>query len=206
MKKNFKTYTLALLVVLATIAILDNLRISDLVEEMQEDKDKLADKVASLEKKLGISSNTSDELEKENKRLVESLFQLEEEVDALKSTVEYQDFIDATSTIESYMAMETFKETWGFIALKNGTSFSMRDSVGNCPCSFAFYGKSFEWVPNTVLTLKEFRIEKEKILLTYNTVADIKHNYQFVMTKAAGRNDKVERWRIEEIKLKVKGN
>ncbi|KAB2331603.1 hypothetical protein F7731_18425 [Cytobacillus depressus] len=206
MKKNFKTHTLVLLLVLATIAILDNLRISDFVEEMQEDKDKLVDKVASLEKKLGISSNTSDELEKENKRLVESLSQLEEEVAALKSTVEYQDFIDATSTIESYKAMETFKETWGFIALKNGTSFSTIDSIGNCPCGFTFYGKGFEWVPNTVLTLKEFRIEKEKILLTYNTVTDIKHNYQFVMTKAAGRNDKVGRWRIEEIKLKVKGN
>lgn len=206
MRKNYKTYTLLLLLVLATITILDNLKISDFAKGMQENNDKLVDKVTSLEKELGISSNTSDELEKENKLLVENLSQLEEKVDALTSTVEYQDFIDATSTIESYKATETFKETWEFISLNIGSGFSAMDNAGNCPCGFIFNRNHIEWVPNAVLTLREFSIEKEKILLTYNTVVDIKHNYQFVMTKSAARNDKVERWRIEEIKLKEKGN
>ena len=86
-RKNYIKYILALLLVLATIAILDNLRISDFAEEMQKENNKLVEKVDSLEKELSSRSNETGELKKENERLVENLSQLEEEVNALKPTI-----------------------------------------------------------------------------------------------------------------------
>ncbi|WP_286675849.1 hypothetical protein [Cytobacillus firmus] len=60
------------------------------------------------------------------------------------------------------------------MAFKDGQGYFTTDKAGNCPCGFGFNGKGFEWIPNAVLDLKEFRIEKDKVYLTYNTVEDIK--------------------------------
>lgn len=203
LKKNFKTTALVLLLVIITLSVLDNLKISDSVEELQENKQKLSNQIASLKIELGNSFSTSDELEKENKRLVENLTQLEEEVDSLKS-VDYQEFMDAISTVESYKTAETLEEARQFMSIRVGTS--TLDRAGTCPCSWLFDIRSFEWIPNTVIKLSEFTIEKEKILLTYNTIEDIERDYQFVMTKEEEGNTNVERWKIEKIKLKEKGN
>jgi hypothetical protein len=145
-------------------------------------------------------------LKNENKRLVENLTYLEKEVDALKSTIEYQDFNDAINTIESYKSTKTLKDTSKFLALNNGTGFTTLDREGNCPCTISFKEGSIEWKPNTVLELMAFRVEKEKILLTYNTVEETQHTYQFIMTMGPGRDDQEEKWRIEGIRLNDKSN
>ncbi|MEK3822493.1 hypothetical protein MKY20_25790, partial [Cytobacillus sp. FSL W8-0315] len=119
----------------------------------------------------------------------------------LSQGCEYKEFIAALSTIESYKASQSFQEATKFMAFKDGQGYFTTDKAGNCPCGFGFNGKGFEWIPNAVLDLKEFRIEKDKVYLTYNTVEDIKTNYQFVMTKAIGKYDSVKKWRIEDIKL-----
>lgn len=128
---------------------------------------------------------------------------MEEEVESLRSAIEYQEFTAAINTIESYKASQSFQEASKFIAFKEGGGHITMDT-GNCPCEFGFNGKGFEWVPNAVLDLKEFRIEKDKVYITYNTLEEIKNNYQFVMTKSIGRYDSVKKWRIEEIKRVTK--
>ncbi|MCS0670026.1 hypothetical protein [Cytobacillus firmus] len=92
-----------------------------------------------------------------------------------------------------------FEEENAFIAIKDGSGSYTRDSLGKCHCGFN--GKGFEWIPNSVLDLKEFRIEKDKIRLTYQTVEEVKQDYQFVMSKAPGQYDSEEKWRVEEITL-----
>jgi regulator of replication initiation timing len=204
LKKNFKTYALVIVLIFTTIAIIDNLRISDVAEELQKDKDNLVKQVANFEQDLGNSSNNLEELEKENELLTEEISNFKKEVEVLKSPVNYQDFIDAISAVESYKEVESFIKTKEFFALSMYTSFSTTDRVGNCPCGISFRTGGIEWMPNSVLELKEFRIERERIFLTYNTVEIIRHDYQFVMTKTKGYKDEVERWRIEYIKRLVK--
>jgi len=196
LKKDLKTSALVLLIVVIALGVFDNLKISDEVEELQEEKQKLSKQIASLEKELENSSKISDELETANKRLVENLIQLKEEVDSLKS-VDYQEFIEAISTVESYKAAETLEEARQFMSKWVG-SYRL-DQASTCPCGWIFNGGGIEWIRNAVVELSEFTIEKEKILLTYNTIEEIERNYQFVMMKEEG-------WKIEEIKLKVKGN
>jgi regulator of replication initiation timing len=214
LKKNFKTYALVIVLIFTTIAIIDNLRISNVAEDLQKDKDNLVKQVANFEQDLGNSSNNLEELKKENELLTEDIFDFKKEVDALKSPVNYQDFIDAISAVESYKDAESFNRAKEFFAFSKDTGFSTAfstiDSAGNCPCGISFRGGGIEWIPNTVLELKEFRIEREKIFLTYKTVESIRRDYQFVMTKTKtigfSNNYKVEKWGIEEIKLKVNEN
>ncbi|MFY0758863.1 hypothetical protein AB1K32_08300 [Metabacillus dongyingensis] len=87
MKKNFKTYALAIVIIFTTIAIIDNLRISDVAEELQKDKDNLVKQVANFEQDLGNSSNNLKELKKENELLTDDISNFKKEVEALKSPV-----------------------------------------------------------------------------------------------------------------------
>jgi len=201
LKKQLKTYAFLLIVIITAIAILDNLKVSDAAGELQENRDKLELKVARLEKEFETVSNAKTELLEDNKRLEENLLQLEEEVRALKSSVATNDFKDAVAAIESFKSKQTFKETLEFLAASNGVGAGTLDREGNCPCSFTFQGDSIEWIPNAILDLQAFSIDKEKILLTYNTVNYLEHDYQFVMAKEAGWKDFTKKWRIVGIKL-----
>jgi predicted nuclease with TOPRIM domain len=206
MMKNIKVYGVGLILVITFLAILDNLNISDSALELKEENDKFVVEVFRLEKESGNSSNQINELKDENKRLAENLTYLEEEVDALKTTIDYQDFNDAINTIESYKSTKEFKDTSKFLTLNNWTGFTTLDREGNCPCIINFKEGSIEWKPNTVLELMEFKVEKEKILLTYNTVEQIQHTYQFVMIKGPSLEGREEKWRIEGIRLNEKSN
>jgi hypothetical protein len=64
LKKNFKTYALVIVLIFTTIAIIDNLRISNVAEDLQKDKDNLVKQVANFEQDLGNSSNNLEELKK----------------------------------------------------------------------------------------------------------------------------------------------
>ncbi|USK32583.1 hypothetical protein LIT25_18555 [Bacillus sp. F19] len=205
MKKNFKTYALLIVLIFTTIAIIDNLRISNVAEELKKDKENLVKQVATFKQDLGNSSNNLEELKQENELLTEDISNLEKDIEGLKSPVTYQDFLNAISTVESYKDVESFNKTsefYNFFSSSKNIGFSPKDSAGNCPCSVG----EIEWMPNSVLELREFRIDKERIFLTYNTVEKIKNDYQFVMIKTKESYDNVERWRIEEINLKGKEN
>ncbi|MBE4906519.1 hypothetical protein IMZ08_00420 [Bacillus luteolus] len=201
MKKSVKTYALVILVIITGIAMFDNHRISEEAVILQSEKDKLVEQVASLEKEDENKSNSVESLEHENKRLVGELSELEKEVEGLKTTVNYQDFLGAISTVESYQVSKTFKETHDYFLNTRGLGFSYSGTDATCPCEFLFNGRSFEWVPNAIQELKKFRAEGNKVYLTYQTNEDIKHyNYQFVMAKGEGMfENKEEAWRIEVI-------
>ncbi|MDF2038334.1 hypothetical protein P2R12_15320 [Cytobacillus oceanisediminis] len=206
MKKNYKTYAFAVLLIIAVLAIMDGLNNSNAAEELRKEKDRSAEEAASLNKEYEIKARMLDEARKENKDLEVSLSELEKEIESLRSAVEYKEFAAAVKTIDSYRAVQSFDEANRFIALKEGTGSYTIDSEGNCPCGFGFNEKGFEWVPNAVLDLKEFRIEKDKIHLIYHTAEDVKQDYQFVMVKSPGRFDREKKWRIDEITLVEKGD
>jgi regulator of replication initiation timing len=210
LKRGFKTYAFIILLVLGTIFVLDYFDISRLVTNLQNDKISLIEKVSRLEKQNQKSSTETEQLKNENKQLVEQISQLEEEVKELKSFVQYQDFNDAISTVNSYKTAKTFVQANNYIA-DGIAGYSYLDFEGNCPCSFNFDGRGFEWKPNVVGNLSEFRTEKGKIILIFNSVQNEHTAYQFVMTKASGFKenksspigfdlDKEEKWRIREIK------
>ena len=214
MKKGFKTYAFIILLVLGTIFVLDYIDISRLVNNLQNDKNSLIEKASHLEKQNQKSSTETEQLQNENKQLVEQISQLKEEVKELKSSfIQYQDLNDAISTVNSFKAAKTFFQANNYIAFDGtGTvSYSSLDFEGNCPCFFNFDGLGFEWKPNVVGNLSEFRTEKGKIILIFNSVQNEHTAYQFVMTKATGLKenksspsgfdlDKEEKWRILEIK------
>lgn len=213
MKRGFKTYTFIILLVLGTIFVLDYFDISRLVNNLQNDKNILIEKVSRLEKQNQKSSTETEQLQNENKQLGEQISQLKEEVKELKTFIQYQDLNDAISTVNSYKAAKTFFQANNYIAFDGtGTvSYSSLDFEGNCPCFFNFDGLGFEWKPNVVGNLSEFRTEKGKIILIFTSVQNEHTAYQFVMTKATGLKenksspigfdlDKEEQWRILEIK------
>jgi hypothetical protein len=212
LKRGFKTYAFIILLVLGTIFVLDYFDISRLVNNLQNDKNSLIEKASRLEKQNQKSSTEKEQLQNENKQLVEQISQLEEEVKELKSFIQYQDFNDAISTVNSYKAAKTFFQAINYIAFDGTTvTYSYLDFEGNCPCFFNFDGLGFEWKPNVVGNLSEFRTKKGKIILIFNSVQNEHTTYQFVMTKAAGLKenksspigfdlDKEEKWRILEIK------
>lgn len=206
LKKDFKTSALIILLVITVIALLDNARTSESAAVLNENRNELNEKVASLEKEIEKRSKTTDELKRDNDRLAENLSDLEEEVAAAQSPVRYQDFKDAISVVEAYKAAGDFKEVIELIALYNGVGYGTLDNEGNCPCSISFKDGSFEWSPGVVLELIEFSIEKGRIILTYLTVEDLDHNYQFFLTRSEGFYDMTEKWRIEGIRLKEKEN
>lgn len=79
--------------------------------------------------------------------------------------------------------LDFFKlQEWSAAFLRWNTA-KTKDSAGNCLSGISFGSRSIEWILSSVLELKEFRIEKERIFLTYNTVEKIRNDYQFVMTK-----------------------
>ncbi|MGA5690652.1 hypothetical protein [Cytobacillus pseudoceanisediminis] len=204
MIRRYKAYFFVILLITAALAIFDSINSSNVTEDVRKEKDKLASKVTRLEKENENRSNLFVEVREEKEELEENLSQMEEEVESLRSAIEYQEFTAAINSIESYKASQSFQEATKFMAFKDGQGYFTTDKAGNCPCGFGFNGKGFEWIPNAVLDLKEFRIEKDKVYLTYNTAEDIKTNYQFVMTKAIGKYDSVKKWMIEDIKLEVK--
>ncbi|WP_282173354.1 hypothetical protein [Cytobacillus firmus] len=206
MKKNYKTYAFLILLIIAVLAIMDGLNNSNAADELRTEKERLAEEAASFKNEYEIKSKMLDEARKENKDLEESLSELEKEIESLRSTVEYKEFAAAVREVDTYKAVQTFEEANGFIALKEGVGSYTIDTEGNCPCGFGFNYKGFEWMRNAVLDLKAFRIENDKILLTYHTAEDIKQDYQFVMVKGPGRFDREEKWRIDEIKLMEKGD
>jgi hypothetical protein len=123
----------------------------------------------------------------------------------------YQDLNDAISTVNSYKTAKTFDEASTYIAFDADIGGFSTVNEGNCPCFFNFNERAFEWKPNVIQNLSEFRTEKGKIILIFNSVQNEHTAYQFVMTKAAGWKhdksktigwvvDKEEKWRILEIK------
>ncbi|RSD28417.1 hypothetical protein [Mesobacillus subterraneus] len=192
LKKEFLTWAIVLLLVIAGIAIFDNLRTSRLAAELQADRDGAAEKVSSLQVELENTLSEADELREEQKRLEEVVGDLEQKNSAMKSPVRYQDFKEAISAVEKYKSVDTFEDAIKFIALVNFTGFSTLDSEGTCPCSFSFVNRSIEWKPNVITDLKEFTLEEGKIALTYQTTAKLRHDYQLIMTKAAGYLDQTE--------------
>ncbi|KML41766.1 hypothetical protein [Cytobacillus firmus] len=205
MKKNYKTYAFLILLIIAVLAIMDGLTNSNEADELRKEKDRLAEEAASFKNEYEIKSKILDEARKEKEDLEKSLSELENEIESLRSTVEYKEFAAAVREVDTYKAVQTFEGANRFIAQKDGAGSYTIDSEGNCPCGF-FFEKGFEWVPNAVLDLKAFRIENDKIFLTYYTAEDIKQDYQFVMVMAPGRFDREEKWRIDEIKLVEKGD
>ncbi|MBN8204206.1 hypothetical protein [Bacillus sp. NTK034] len=194
MKKNYKTYAFAVLLIIAILAIMDGVNNSNAAEELRKEKDRLAEKAASFEKEYENNAKMLDEARKETA-------ELEKEIESLSSAIEYKEFSAAIKTIESYKALQSFEEANAFMARIDGSGYYTGERSGKCHCGFIFNGEGFEWIPNSVLDLKEFRIEKDKISLTYQTVEEVKQDYQFVMVKAPGQYDREEKWRVEEITL-----
>jgi hypothetical protein len=193
---DFKTSLIILLVVIIIITILDNRKLSDSLKAQKKEKEVLTEKVAEMESELKFA----EELEGKYKDWEDSLSVLGEELSALKTLVPYQDFMDAKNTVDTYKTINSFEEAAGFLALQNGTGLASLDREFNCPCSFSFNGSNVEWFPNVVSELDKFRIDKDEIILTYQTVESLPHDYQFVMIKEFGMdNDNEKRWRIKEI-------
>ncbi|RFB13527.1 hypothetical protein DZB84_16270 [Bacillus sp. HNG] len=201
--KNVVLAGFVLLIAITILAVMREQEIKDDYHELQDNNEKLVEQIDTLEKEVESLSRSSNDLETGNKQLTEEIVKLEEAVEALKTPVHYQDFLEAIKLVESYKEAKTFKEASEFIALQNGFGLMAQDSSLTCPCLFAFNSKSVEWIPNAVLELVKVRTEKDKIILTYNTVNDI-GDYEFVLIKGMGRNDPTEKWRIEEIKHESK--
>lgn len=199
--KNFRTSALIILLVITAIALMDNAQTADSAAKLEEDKNRLEKKVTSLEKEIERQSSMEADLKNENDTLAVKLSTLEEEVASSQASVQYQDFMDAISVIETYKAAVDFEKVADLIALQNLTGFSTMDKEGNCPCSFNFRDNALDWIPGVVLDLKEFSINKDKIVLTYLTVESLENNYQFVLTRSEGFYDMTEKWRIADIRL-----
>ncbi|WP_246943523.1 coiled-coil domain-containing protein [Bacillus pinisoli] len=200
MKKNVKTYSLVVLVTIMFLAIIDSINTSNSAADIQNENERLQHEVNDLQIELEVSSNEVITIRDEQNQLNEDLSTLQEEINSLLSPVVYQDFMDAVGTVESYKKETSFLKVNQYFTLS--TLFPTADKEGNCPCylSFATYG-GIEWQPNAVLDLKEFSVQKERILLTYETAQPISHHYQFVLVESTGiKEESAPRWRIEEIK------
>ncbi|MEK3808072.1 hypothetical protein MHB63_16250 [Bacillus sp. FSL H8-0547] len=194
-----KKYAIIALVIFLAMMIINNLNMGDEAEKLKQERDNLTEQVAALKEDNAKKSSVLDDTLKENERLINDFTSLKNEIDELRTPVEYQDFLDAVQTVESYKVEGSFSEAKELVAATTG--FSSLDRAGNCPCGFSFEnGRNIEWKPKSVLDLKELGIEGEKIILTYQTGEMIKDDYQFVMTNTEGVNDKTLKWRIEEIK------
>ena len=200
-KKDFKTSALIILLAITAIALLDNVRTADSAAKLGEEQERLEKKVTSLEEEIERRSRMTEDLKNENDTLAENLSYLEDELAAAKSTIQYEDFMDAIDVVETYKAAGEFKEVFELIAVGNFIGFSTLDQEDNCPCRINFKYTSLDWSPGVVMNLDGFSIEKGKILLTYLTVENLESNYQFVLTRSGDFYDKTEKWWIEEIRL-----
>src|SRR5690606_14148408 len=147
---------------------------SNAAEELRKEKDRLAKKAASFEKEYENNAKMLDVARKENA-------ELKKEIESLRSAIEYRELSAAIETIESYKASQSYKKANAFMARIDGSGYYTGERSGKCHCGFIFNGEGFEWITNSVLDLNVFRIEKDKIRLTYQTVEEVKQDYQFVM-------------------------
>ncbi|MBT2692758.1 hypothetical protein [Bacillus sp. ISL-55] len=200
-KKDFKTSALIILLVITAIALLDNARTADSAARLEEEQERLEKKVTSLEEEIERRSRMTEDLKNENETLAENLSNLEDELAAAKSTIQYEDFMDAIDVVETYKAVGEFQDVFKLIGVDNFTSFGYLDQDYNCPCRINFKYTSLDWSPGVVMNLDEFSTEKGKILLTYLTVENLESNYQFVLARSGDFYDKTEKWLIEEIRL-----
>lgn len=194
-KKDFISIAFIILCVITTIAVIREQDALDVMGGLHDDNDELTKRISDLEKEFEESSK----LKKDYDNLKEKHALLEKEVDELKTSVNYEDFVEAISIIEAYKVVQSFRDVEEFLAWGPNIGMGTMDREGTCPCSLTFGQKGILWEPNAVLDLREFRHEKDKIILTYNTTEDIEKDYQFVMTKSAGWNDNKEKWKIAEI-------
>ncbi|MGX1193022.1 hypothetical protein [Metabacillus sp. SLBN-84] len=197
MKK--RDYSIIALVIFLAMMIINNLNMGNEAEILQKEKDNLTEQVAAFKEDEEKKSVALEETLKENERLKNDADDLKKEIDRLKSPVLYQDFLEAVRTVEAYKREDSFNKAKDYFGFSLNGGFSPLDRAGNCPCSIHFGTGSIDWEPNSVLDLKKMGTEGEKILLTYQTGEMIKEDYQFVMTKTEGFNDKTLKWKIEEI-------
>jgi hypothetical protein len=200
-KINFRTSLLIILLVITVIALLDNARTADSSAKLEEEQKRLEKKVTSLEEEIERRTKMEDDLKNENDTLAVNLSTMEEEVAAAQASVQYQDFLDAVGVVETYKAAGEFQEVIELIAFGNFTGFSTLDQEDNCPCRINFKYSNLDWSPGVVLNLKEFSINKDKIVLTYLTVENLEDNYQFILIRSDGFYDMTEKWRIADIRL-----
>ena len=193
MKRTLIIAAFVLLLVIIIFLVMSKSESKDTSNEVQEENNKLVNTVTTIEKDLAESLNTSEELKEINIRLEEDISNLEDDIASLKFNMDYKDFNDAINTVESYKKVKTFEDAKQFVS--RGEGFSSMDPEGNCPCGFIFSGKVFEWRPNVILELHKFTIESGRIFLTYHTAKEIDRDYQFILTNEEG-------WEIEDIKLK----
>lgn len=198
--KNWQTSVLLFLLLITALAVFDTQRASKRSEETNIQNQKLVEQISDLEKKLEHSNNISDELEKKNKRLLEDTAKLEDEI-KLRESIDFQAFMDAINTIESYKMADTFNEARKYISYKVG--ISTKDRQGTCPCKWGFESGLTEWNPHIVMNLRTFTAKKEEIILTYST-KDEKHDYQFVLLKEEGHPfmpQSKEGWKIKNMEF-----
>lgn len=180
--------------------ITDNLRMDNVAEELQNEKDKLSEQVSAFKQDKAKRLNQIEETMNENERLKSNISELEKEIESIKSPVSYKDFLEAVRTVEEYKGEESFGKAIDYFAYSMYTNFGT--TKGTCPNSVSFRNRgAIDWCPNSVLDLEEFKIEGERVFLTYKTTEMIEYNYQFAMIKSKGFNDEAISWRIEYIRL-----
>ncbi|MGP1909928.1 hypothetical protein ACTSEZ_17285 [Metabacillus sp. JX24] len=197
MKK--RTYVFIAFLILLAMIITDNLRMDNVAEELQNEKDKLSEQVSVFKQDKAMRLNQIEETMNENERLKSNISELEKEIESIKSPVLYKDFLEAVRTVEVYKGEESFSKAIDFFAYSMYTNFGT--TKGNCPSSVSFRNRAIEWCPNSVLDLEGFKIEGDRIFLTYKTTEMIGYDYQFAMIKSKGFNDEIISWRIEYIRL-----
>ncbi|MBE4910085.1 hypothetical protein IMZ08_18780 [Bacillus luteolus] len=198
MKKEYVYPALIFLLAITIISVMRAQEIKDDFRQLQVANEKFVEQVSTLEMEIEKHSSSSEKLEKENNRLTEEISKLEEENETIKTSVNYQDFHEAVSTVESYKVAKTFEEAREYLLFANGLGYTKSDD--GCPCEISFNGRGFKWFPNAVQELKEFSIEGDKIYLTYNTSEDIKRNYKFILAKGEYL-DQLGKWRIKLITI-----
>ncbi|MBE4906959.1 hypothetical protein IMZ08_02665 [Bacillus luteolus] len=201
MKKHITSSLIVLLLAITVTSVMRESDVKSVATELQEDNENMLESVTTLEKELEVQATITEKLLSENEKLIATVSKLEEENGLLKTSIDYQDFNEAVTTVESYKSAKTFEEIYEFFLGTRGLNFSQFCPEGKCSFDISFNGRTIEWVPNTIQELKDFKVEGEKIYLTYHTNEDIKHyNYQFVLAKGEGMfKNQEEAWRIESI-------
>lgn len=194
-----KEIVLGLIVFLVAITLFSVLRESDVksvASNLEDENEKLMKQIEQAELELTEKTNELQVFSEENQELTDNLTALNQEITLLKTSTEYQDFRDAIHTVESYKSARTFNDAKEYIT--RGVAYSSADSKGNCPCGFLLSEthSTFEWNPNVVQELVQFRIEGDQIFLTYSTTED---NYQFELIKEQEETAQDLKWRIRAI-------
>ncbi|UCZ51607.1 hypothetical protein LGQ02_12090 [Bacillus shivajii] len=188
MKSNYISFGIIILLIILTLFIFrDPGEEAIKLEELQQKNERLIKKNTSLEDELSEADMIIEGLQKENEELLEKKSVLQQDIDAVQR-VDYQDFTDAVNTVELLKQTAIHDEAKELFTTEAG----VMEYEGEL---FVLVDREWiNWSESPVLELIEFSIEKDKILLTYNTIRDIRHRYGFVMVSE-------EEWKIEEIKL-----